>query len=643
MKKTITKVLISLLLAAPFACTDDFDDVNSNPNKIYNAIPQYVFPGIVYKTLNYNAELNYRFFSWQARYVKHYPMVNDREDMSGAFTNFYVRVLKDLKKLEDAYTGLDGYRNQSHIILTWKAYVYSILVASFGGVPLSEAVMATDENSYRYDTEAEVYTEILRLLKEAVEGFDVQGDKFQQDPLFRAADGTSDIEKWRKFANTLRLDVALQIQNMDAALAKEHVKGSLEQEDRLISSVNDIAKGQWGTNVNADVSYYYNRFLKTFEDGSNKSRGNYPCINQYFFLYLRSYNDPRLTVYAKRAPDNNRYKVENDTITRPTAGDPATRDSIIIEYLIPYLPERELRYVPYGWIVGVDPNSPGGTGQYQDPYKSPQIDSWAYINREFVKPDATQVFYNWADACFMKAEAAIKYPDIPQSKTAEEYYYEGIDASFAEYGLSGASDYKAQNGIRWNTDGKGLSEYRGFYRANINGRGNDENHLEQIYKQRYIADFFNGHSGWTLERRTRTLNFPPYFYNGDVNEGSDGICDFMPERLLYPQNEMIYNKEAYYQAIADLQQDSPAPNPARWGDNFYTLLRIARPHLQSREPWTSGTVRYNAEFIYKWYGTTQEELIDNAKKEYPAITNVAGLTRYIGYKVTSVISTYTPE
>jgi hypothetical protein len=644
MKKTYKSLIAGLFacIISIFSCTDDFDDVNKNPNKIYNVTPQHVFPGIVYKTMHYSADLNYRFFSWHARYVKHYPMMNDREDMNGAFTNFYVRVLKDLKKLEDMYLGVEGYENETHIILTWKAYVYSILVASFGGVPMSEAVMVTDNNAYRYDTEAEIYAEILRILKEAVDGFDLQGDKFQIDPVFRTEDGTSDIEKWRKFANTLRLDVALRIQNMDASLAEEHIRGSLEHEDWLISSVADIAKGQWGINVNADVSFYYNQFLKTFEDGSNKNQGAYPCLNQYFFLYLRSYQDPRLTVYAKRAPDNSRFKVENDTITRPTAGNPATRDSIIVEYLIPYLPERELRYEPFGWIVGIDPDSPSGTGTYTNPYKSPNIDSWAYVSRDFVKPDASQVFLNWADACFMKAEAAVKYPGIPLSKTAEQYYYEGIDASFAEYGLSGVSTYKAQDGIKWNTNGKGLSEYRNFYVADINGQGGDENHLEQIYKQRYIADFFNGHNGWTLERRTRTLNYPPFFYNGDIFEGSDGICDFMSERLLYPRDEMIYNKDAYYNAIDNLQRESPTPNPARWGDNFYTLLKIAKPNPQNKAQWTSGTIVFNSQFIQKWYGKTEEEFIANAQIEYPLITDSRTLARYIGYKVTKVISTYEP-
>jgi hypothetical protein len=631
------------------SCTDGFDEANMNPNKSYNPALQHVFPGIVYKTLNNTADLNYTRYSCYARYIQRGSFgLGDTEDNGGIFNSFYVNILKDLKKLELNYAGMEGYENTGYIILTWKAYIYSILVTTFGGVPMSEAISTSDEITYKYDTEAEIYTEILRMLAEAANGFDPQGDKLLRDPVFRNSDGSSNIGMWRKFANSLRLDIALQIQNMDVELAKTHIKGALEHDDRLISSTGEIVKLQWGSNVNADVSYYYNRFLRNFENGTNLSYGDYPSLNQYFFLYLKSYNDPRLTVYAQRPPYEDRFTVVNDTLTRPTPGDPATRDSILVEYRIPYLPQRELRYIPIGWEVANNPNSPGGGSPYSDPYSGVDNKSFAYINRDFIKPDASQVILNYADICFMKAEVAVKYPELING-SAEDYYYMGIDASFAEYGLSsGVAAYKEQDGIKWNTDGKGFYEYREFYKADIHGAGGNENHLEQIYKQRYIADFFNGHAGWTLERRTRVLKYPPFFYNGESSvQGSNGRCDFIPERIIYPKNEMNYNKDAYYAAVADLQAQSPDPNPAREGDNFFTLLRIAKPDpgLSNLNPWISGYIVYNSRFYRKWYGNTQEEFIENARKEYPEITDVSELEQYIGYKVNEeeIISTYVPE
>ena len=50
--------------------------------------------------------------------------------------------------------------------------------------------------------------------------------------------------------------------------------------------------------------------------------------------------------------------------------------------------------------------------------------------------------------------------------------------------------------------------------ADINGADGKEGQLEQIYKQRWFADFLDGMSAWRMERRTRALNLPPLFLNG---------------------------------------------------------------------------------------------------------------------------------
>ena len=42
------------------------------------------------------------------------------------------------------------------------------------------------------------------------------------------------------------------------------------------------------------------------------------------------------------------------------------------------------------------------------------------------------------------------------------------------------------------------------------GSNGQEGQLEQIYKQRHFADFFNGIEGWNLERRTRAFGWPPF-------------------------------------------------------------------------------------------------------------------------------------
>ena len=126
-----------------------------------------------------------------------------------------------------------------------------------------------------------------------------------------------------------------------------------------------------------------------------------------------------------------------------------------------------------------------------------------------------------------------------------------------------------------------------------------------------------------------------------MNEGSNGICDYMPERVLYPLDEKYYNTDAYWQGVANLQADSPAPNAARGGDNFFTLLGISKPHRNDNDlnRWESGEIKYNNLFIGKWYGTSEEELLVNASKEYPEIKTAADLKKYLGYTIEKVLRT----
>jgi len=631
------------LIGINHSCTDDFDDTNKNPNKIYEAQPEYVFPGILYKSVTAYNRINYRLLSVFSHYVANWMEQKDTEDMSTYFEDFYVKCLKDLKKLEDGYVHKEGFENVGSMIMTWKAYMYYVMVSSWGGVPMSEATPAgVIQATYNYDTQAEIYSAILDMLDKAVDTFDENGDKLTRDPLFRDGGGKSDIAKWRKFANSLRLNVALTIQNMNSQLAEQHIRKALTggNENYLISSVDDIAKFKHGTDINADASFYYKDFLSQMDAGTNTNWNVYPAMSHNFFLYMKSYSDPRLPKFVQRAEGDQMAIVNNDTLTRINPIDPSLRDSLIVRYGLPYVPRREGKQDPVGWIVGTDPSSPTGE-KYRSPYSDIVIGkNECFVSRDYLKADAETVLLNWAEVCFMKAEVAIKFPGIV-SGSAQQYYEEGIRASMKQYGVgdSEVAAYMDLPGVKWNTDGTGAWEYRHFYKADIKGKGGNANHLEQIYKQWYIADFFNGHAGWTLERRTRAVNFPPHFYNNPSTEGSNGICDYMQERLLYPVDERVYNTTGYTQASADLQASSPAPNPARSGDNFFTLLQFAaqQPNGGDLTKWLSGEIIYDGGFIRNWYGKTMEEVLQNV-----GVSSEDELKNAIRYELMSVRSTYDP-
>lgn len=703
MKKYIyLLVCLTLLGTVSNSCTDSFMETNRDPNKLYSGdLPaEMVFPGVVYKTLNCMAALNYRYFAWQSRYITSVFNVRDQDDTGDNFYNFYKNALKDLKLLEDNYVGVEGYTNTANIILVWKAYIYSVMASTWGSVAMDDAIRETPDGQYRYNTEIEVNRAVLQWLGNAVSTFDPEGDKLSADPFYPSTDGSSDIEKWRKFANTLRLDVAMRMMNMQSIdpnayrEGQKHIEAALNSVNKnyLISSVEDIAKGRWGTDVNADASYYYRTILKGFEDHTTSGYGLYPSLDQYTYLYLKSFNDPRLLKYAqparKEADKDYRVKITDNLIVNGKV--------CSVTYRIPYLVKQLTGGNPFGHV---SQQWEGATEEQRNPYSNLNPDdgkSYAYINRDFLKSDATFPILNWADACFMLAEVQLRKDEwgvnVALDKAARDYYYDGVRASMEEYGVeaSAREEYLEQNGIKWGTDSKdergkhlGLCEYHGYFRAFIYGKegqanctqrpttlpvpaieysinptpekyvGNYEGRaaitggLEQVWKQRFLADFWNGHAATVLEHRTRIMNFPPIFFNNIDNEGSYGRvgyyqCDYAPERQTYPLWELTYNPTCYAEACRQVQQYSQLPNSARSGDNYYTPLAMSakyygidNAHKDALKVWESFQMFYHDDILYRFYGTeVNDEFYRNVRRYYPQCpSTINGLKEYIDFEI----------
>lgn len=221
--KLKNKILPLLLLASTaVGCTDGFETINSDPNKLYEVNLQSIFPGTVYKTMNAISELNNNRMWSYSRYITNVAFQtpwNERGD--GFYRKFYVEILRDLEELAKAYD--DGsLPNSLAVVKTWKAFTYYQLLSLYGPVGLSHAGMdgGTDKRIFDYDSEADAYYSILGWLDQAVDEFDESStDKILKDPVYNG-----DVQKWRKLANTLRLEIAMNIQNISEEKAREYIE-----------------------------------------------------------------------------------------------------------------------------------------------------------------------------------------------------------------------------------------------------------------------------------------------------------------------------------------------------------------------------------------------------------------------------------
>jgi hypothetical protein len=144
----------------------------------------------------------------------------------------------------------------------------------------------------------------------------------------------------------------------------------------------------------------------------------------------------------------------------------------------------------------------------------------------FIQDESPHNLFTYAETSLLKAEAAHRGFI---SGSAEAYYNEGITASFRQIGI---------------TEQEVIDEY-------LSGPAQfDENRaLEQIYEQRWLALYPNGHEAWSLVRRTGhpEMQQPVYTYPGN---------DEMPRRKPYPSSERQHNAENYQAAVNRMGGDS---------------------------------------------------------------------------------------
>lgn len=668
MKKT-AYICLLVFIGSLFGCVDKFEEVNTNGNKMYEAELPNIFAGTVYRTMNTVAEFNFMNGNLFARYlVLGFRTTPSQDEGNGYFRKFYIDILRDLNDCELQYEGKEGFENRLAIAKTWKAYVYYVMVSMYGGIPMSDAILTDSSNKrdFKYDTELEVYTNILKLLDDAVNLYDPEtpytADVLMQDPVFGVTTNTAtamaNVAKWRKFANTLRLSIAMQSQNVSMDLARENAAKAMEHEDWLIASVDEIVQPQWGTDRSADRSYYWDRLLRPLETGT-LSDSTFPALAEYLAIYLFTFNDPRIEAFVEKSnargtAADNQFQAR-DTITRPhvcgvldcpdwlnhtmDGMNDFRRDSIVVGHSVPYVPMREQVRMPSGWEAAYKPGST--TERTTDPLNTRSVYNPSYVKEEFIKIDAKFRILNWADACFLKAEAKVLFG--LGSKSAQEYYEDGIRASFAQYDISGVDEYMAQDGVKWGTDKIGFKDSRGLYQAKIMGSNGQEGQLEQIYKQRHFADFFNGIEGWNLERRTRAFGWSP-FISGGASSNVDGLntmYNFWTERMIYPLTESYQNKTEYYKAVDNLQKASPYARPDRWGDNIWTSLDFAKkdPALDTADELYLGNkvIFFRAEYFEHLYGTTYEEMVDYAKRVSGETNEEKALIKALDYEVVSVL------
>jgi hypothetical protein len=557
MKKT-TIYIYALLICSAISCTKNFSTLNKNPAQFTSPDAESIFTGAVMNTTN---KLESNNFNWLWEYGHLIEPGGQRYNVGddGTWNTMFTTVLGNTRQLKNLYQNNPAFSNRVAIADIWECYVYAYLVGTYGPIPYSQAGVTTSP-VVNYDDENTVYTSLLSRLKADAAAIKTTGDVLSPDVIFGG-----NLTQWIKFANSLRLRLALRVQQNLPALAASNITELMANENMLLTSDADDPKVTYALQTGSQSPYYIQYVQNTVGAGS------VPVMSDYVFTYFRSYSDPRIDAYFVKAATP--YNI-TDTLT-------STADSkhYIVTYPIPHLGAPKSATVLSQWSLTTQPFL-GATYPVNYSTLPPAL---TVANRPFY-------LMTYAEVCFMKAEAAAL--GYQGTQTADTYYYAGINANFAFWGLTTAqaTTYEAQNGIKWNTAGHGFNYDLGFINTSI-----PNNNLSRIWIQEWLNYFDDGgFDAWTLQRRTQNLSLPPHTNPGTPNLSSQVLG--LPDRWPYPNTETSINPVGNQSGVKELGGL----------DYANTELKIEPPYTAPNYLTWHAFIDYS--FVEKWYGTTIQSL-----------------------------------
>lgn len=241
MKKIFNKIIsfiVALTLIVNSGCDpSDFGDINVNPNATTVPVTSALL------TNSISGMGGAAFFLSGGLFSQYYSETQYTESSLYSTPQFgwdgvYAGVLYDLENIININTNPEtkdkvlvngSNANQIAVARILKAYNYMYLTDEFGDLPYLGALKGNAKPAY--DSQQDIYKGMFKELKEAVAQFD-GGAAATGDILFHG-----NIANWKKFANTLRLVLALRLSKVDATIGKAEASAAIT--DGVISSNAD--------------------------------------------------------------------------------------------------------------------------------------------------------------------------------------------------------------------------------------------------------------------------------------------------------------------------------------------------------------------------------------------------------------------
>ena len=294
MSKYFKHIGLLLIITLSVSCKKGFDEMNKNPNAITDELinADYLFPKSVIKAFDsYNVGVNtelWALMTWTQMVASTNSVSLDEEfqyggsDVDLIWSVYYTEALSNVNEVIKLTDDVPADVNKNAIARIWKAYLFHIVTDLWGDVPYSEALNGNEDEKIlypKYDTQQDIYSDLLSELKNAITQMDASKNLLETDMIYNG-----DITLWEKFANTLRLRLAVRIYDVDPTLATTNIQ-ELITANNFISSASEAAyfDYSYGDNVRSPIA-----------EGYRQSQVS-ELPSQLFVNTMLDDNDPRIS------------------------------------------------------------------------------------------------------------------------------------------------------------------------------------------------------------------------------------------------------------------------------------------------------------------------------------------------------------
>lgn len=275
--KTMNKLFLGLGFCAGLVSCSDFDEVNTNPTAAGEEYvkPQYALnnsigqaqmnPGTAERVVVYNWASAARIcgemsFLNVGRYSDDYTSAYYYPDLSSSIKNATLTITAVENQLEAATTTAhekEFFPNVKQFARIWRAYLISEFVDNFGPYPIESFL---GENPV-FNSEKDDYEFILKELKEAAAAINTSVLPVEAEGKCDPFDNVKyDPVKWQKYANSLRMRLAMRLSNIDKATAQAEFEDAAKGNKILTADDMFAVKENDGWDVFSGV------YTRSFDD-----------------------------------------------------------------------------------------------------------------------------------------------------------------------------------------------------------------------------------------------------------------------------------------------------------------------------------------------------------------------------------------